>query len=296
MLSKLLGLFKSGSDKPARTAAGNGAVEMPPGRAPLPSPLPRGAFADAYADYVCRHAPQIKVDRLDDGVHLTWPDGGTMRQFLNNAYANYRRDAARIEDIFDTELAAAREAAASMSKDAGLDLALVLPVVKTDEWLATVRGQRGADDDPNKDLLVQPLVPGLIVVHAQDLPSSLEYVKRGDLTGIDEAALTARARTNLQARLPDITVQGADGRYRITLDGFFDVSLVLVAAQWAPQLTLNGDPVFALPCRDELMVCGSDDHEAVTELAALAPRMAAESSYAITGQLLVWRDGALQVL
>jgi hypothetical protein len=295
MLSKLFGLFKSGSDKPAQTLAGNAAVEAPAGRAPLPPALPRGAFADAYAAHVRRHEPQITVERLDEGVHLTWPDGGTMRQFLDNAYTNYRQDAARIEDIFDTELASAREAA-SMGKGGGLDLALVLPVVKTDEWLATVRVQRGPDDDPNKDLVVQPLVPGLIVVHAQDLPSNLAYVKRGDLTGIDEAALTARARANLQARLSDITVQGADGRYRVGLDGFFDVSLVLVAAQWAPQLALNGDPVFALPCRDELMVCGSDDHEAVTELAALAPRMAAESSYAITGQLLVWRGGALQVL
>ena len=76
MLSKLFGLFKSGSDKPAGTSA----AETSSSRPLLPPPLPRGAFADAYANHVRRHAPEIAVTRVDDGVRLDWPDGGTMQQ------------------------------------------------------------------------------------------------------------------------------------------------------------------------------------------------------------------------
>jgi hypothetical protein len=285
MLSKLFGMFKSGPDKSAADAP-----------AVIPTPLSRDAFLDAYVAYVQQHAPEIVITRIDEGVGLAWPDGGTMRQFLNNAYTNYRRDAAAIDDIFDTELASAREAGNAAGRAVPFDLALVMPVVKTDAWLATVIEQRGADIDPDHDLVVQPLVPGLLVVYAQNLPSSIEYVKRGDLGDIDETALDARARANLEARLSSIVVHGDGGRYRVGLDGFFDVSLILVAAKWLPALEFPGDPVFALPARDQLMVCGADDAEAVSELRVIAQHIAADSAYAVGGNLLVLRGEALHAI
>jgi hypothetical protein len=306
MLSKLLGMFKSGSKKSG--------ADTPSGSETYMS---QAEFADAYAAYVRKHAPDINAERVDDGVQLAWPDGGTMRQFLNNAYTNYRRDVAATWVIFDDEIAAARQAAASLSAEQGLDLALLMPVVKTTDWLATVIQQRGeldrepgkaSDNDPNKhsdrhagkdsdkDLIVHPLLGDLIVTYAQDLPKSLEYVKRGDLGGLNEASLRAHALANLEGRSSAFTLVGGEGRYRIELDGFFDVSLILIASTWVQHLSLAGDPVFALPCRDQLMVCGSDDHQAVSELAEMAPRIAAESAYAITGQLLVLRGGILQAL
>jgi hypothetical protein len=288
MLSKLIKLFKSGPDSTADTA---------PAKPVGSAPIPRSQFADAYVVFVRRHAPELTVEREDQGVSLAWADGGSMSQYLNNAYANYRNDPDALTAIFHAELAAARQTANSVDAKQGLDLALVLPVVKTEDWLASVVRQRGADQDRNKDLVVQPLTAGLIVVYAQDLPDSIEYVKRGDLVeGVDEATLSARARTNLEARVPAMTINGADGRYRIELDGFFDVSLMLIVASWVGQLDLTGDPVFALPCRDQLMVCGSLNREAVSELAEIAPHIAADSSYQITNQLLVLRDGQLQVL
>lgn len=310
MLSKLLGMFKSGSKKSG--------TDMPSGSEAYMS---QAEFADAFVAYVRKHAPDIRAKRVDDGVQLDWPDGGTMRLFLNNAYTNYRRDVAALWVIFDDEIAAARQAATSVSAEQGLDLELLMPVVKTTDWLATVIQQRraldedpgkGSEDDPNKharsdadkgsdkgsgkDLVVQPLLGDLIVTYAQDLPKSLEYVKRGDLKGLDEASLCAHALANLEGRSSALTIVGGEGRYRIELDGFFDVSLILIASTWVQHLSLAGDPVFALPCRDQLMVCGSDDHQAVAELAEMAPRIAAESAYAITGQLLVLRGGVLQAL
>jgi len=296
MLSKLLGMFKSGSNKSG-------------GDTPSDTYMSQAEFADAFVAYVRKHASEIKAERVDDSVKLSWADGGTMRLFLNNAYTNYRRDVAALSVIFDDEIAAARQASTSMSAGQGLDLELLMPVVKTTDWLATVIEQRKAlDTDPNKhssggagkgsdkDLVVQPLLGELIVAYAEDLPKSLQYVKRGDLGSLDEAGLRARALANLEGRASALTIVGGEGRYRIELDGFFDVSLILIASTWVQHLSLAGDPVFAVPCRDQLMVCGSDDHQAVAELAEMAPRIAAENAYAISGQLLVLRGGTLQAL
>ena len=296
MLSKLLGMFKSGANKSG-------------GDTPSDTYMSQAEFADAFVAYVRKHASEIKAERVDDSVKLSWADGGTMRLFLNNAYTNYRRDVAALSVIFDDEIAAARQASTSMSAGQGLDLELLMPVVKTTDWLATVIEQRKAlDTDPNKhssggagkgsdkDLVVQPLLGELIVAYAEDLPKSLQYVKRGDLGSLDEAGLRARALANLEGRASALTIVGGEGRYRIELDGFFDVSLILIASTWVQHLSLAGDPVFAVPCRDQLMVCGSDDHQAVAELAEMAPRIAAENAYAISGQLLVLRGGTLQAL
>jgi len=296
MLSKLLGMFKSGSNKSG-------------GDTPSDTYMSQAEFADAFVAYVRKHASEIKAERVDDSVKLSWSDGGTMRLFLNNAYTNYRRDVAALSVIFDDEIAAARQASTSLSGEQGLDLELLMPVVKTTDWLATVIEQRKAlDTDPNKhssggagkgsdkDLVVQPLLGELIVAYAEDLPKSLQYVKRGDLGSLDEAGLRARALANLEGRASALTIVGGEGRYRIELDGFFDVSLILIASTWVQHLSLAGDPVFAVPCRDQLMVCGSDDHQAVAELAEMAPRIAAENAYAISGQLLVLRGGTLQAL
>jgi len=308
MLSKLLGMFKSGSKKSG-------------GDTPSETYMSQAEFADAFVAYVRKHAPDIRAERVDDSAKLSWSDGGTMRLFLNNAYTNYRRDVAALGVIFDDEIAAARQASTSMGAEQGLDLDLLMPVVKTTDWLATVIEQRRAlDDDPgkgvnqdpnkhsssdadkgsgkrsDKDLIVQPLLGELIVAYAEDLPKSLQYVKRGDLGGLDEASLRARALANLEGRASALTIVGGEGRYRVELDGFFDVSLILIASTWVQHLSLAGDPVFAVPCRDQLMVCGSDDHQAVAELAEMAPRIAAENAYAISGQLLVLRGGTLQAL
>ena len=122
-------------------------------------------------------------------------------------------------------------------------------------------------------------------------------MKRQDLEGVcDEAQLVAQAMDNLTRRMPAMEVVGGDGRYRIALDGFFDASLILVSDEWTGPLALRGEPVFAIPSRDQLMVCGSDDEKAVAELADIAPRIAADDAYAISARVLMLRDGVFRMI
>lgn len=130
--------------------------------------------------------------------------------------------------------------------------------------------------------MTRPLVSDLIIVFAQDLPDTIRYVKSRDLEGVcEEAQVVSRAMSNLAARVPALEPVGSDGRYRIELDGFFDASLILVASDWIQPLALEGEPVFAIPCRDQLMVCGSANSEAVAELEEIASVIASSEAYGI---------------
>ena len=255
-----------------------------------PAMLNRGEFADHYVAMLTRDAPELTAERVDGHVQLRWDGGGTMRQFMGNAFAQYRAEPDALEPILAAQLAAAR---ASARPKTGLDLTLVLPLIKSTSWLATAIAQAGE----GAHLVVRPFVADLILVFAENLPDTIAYVKRQDLDGVcDEAQLVAQAMDNLTRRMPSMEVVGGDGRYRIALDGFFDASLILVSTEWTSPLALRGDPVFAIPSRDQLMVCGSDDEKAVAELADIAPRIAADDAYAISDSVLMLRDGVFRMV
>ena len=250
----------------------------------------REQFADHYVWMLAEQAPELTAERVDTDVRLRWSDGGTMNQFLRNAYAQYLADPDSIEPILEAQLAAAR---ATATAQGGLDLDRVLPLIKSTAWLATAIAQVGE----GATFVTRPLVADLIIVFAQDLPDTIAYVKIKDLEGVcDEAELAARAMSNLSRRVALMKVNGGDGRYRIELDGLFDASLILVVAEWIGSLDLEGDPVFAIPSRDQLMVCGSANAEAVVELAEIAPQIAGSDAYAISGRLLTLRNGVFEMI
>jgi len=266
-------LFGGRHDAPAQTGA----------------PLGRAQFADHYVRMLARLAPEIAAERVDGDVRLRWPDGGTMTQFLGNAYTQFLVNPGDLDALLAAQLASARATA----QVEGLDLARVMPLIKSRAWLATATEQAG----DRADFVLRPLIADLIVVYAQDLPDTISYVRGTDLDGVcDEAQLTARALANLSERVPALQIVGGEGRYRIELDGFFDASLILVAAEWLDDIAIEGDPVFAIPTRDQLMVCGAADPDAVAGLAEIAQRITQSDAYDISGRLLTLRNGALQAI
>ncbi|MGK6355439.1 hypothetical protein ACMGDH_09435 [Sphingomonas sp. DT-207] len=255
-----------------------------------PNVLNREQFADHYVKVFAEKAPELSAERDGVDIRMRRADGGTINLFLGNAHAQYRNEPEVLEALIEAHLASAR---ASAAPQAPLDLNLVLPLIKSRSWLATAAAQIGDD----VDLVIRPFVSDLIIVPVQDLPSTMAFVKRQHLEGVcDEAQLFARAMSNLAGRAAGLQAIGGNGRYRIELDGFFDASLILVAADWIGQLDLEGDPVFAIPCRDQLMVCGSDDAEAVAELAEIAPQIATAEAYDISAELLTLKGGKIEIV
>ena len=248
-------------------------------------------FADRYIDFVKQRMPDIQAVRVGSAVTLTWPDGGTMNHFMKNAYASYEQDPEALARIFEAHLANALEVSSGSKV---LDPALILPVIKTTDWLSATMQQRGHPATEDRALIVHPLAGDLITVYAQDLAASIEYIKRGDLTEtIGEVQLREQALANLLQRSSSLHLAGGDGRYRIELDGLFDSSLMLVASAWIDKVQIAGNPVFAVPCRDQLMVCGEEDLDAVAMLAEVAPQIAKDSSYPVSAKLFILSGGEI---
>lgn len=269
--------------------------------APL-QPVSVAAYAEGYATHVRLALPGTHVE-VEHGatpgltrVHWTFPDGGKVSTFLGNAYARYLQQPEAMNALFAEHLADARR---TQEADDSTELSRILPVLKTTEWVSASQAQLASSNAPADQFPVLGKLPGsLVLAYVEDTPEAMRYItpSRQKRIDTDFAALNDTALENLKAFLPQLRVEGGGGRYAARLDHNYDASMVLVFEHWRDRLSVPGDPVFAIAARDELLICGSEDHESVAALRDMAREIAAKSAYGLTSELFVWRDGRLQVL
>lgn len=259
------------------------------------------AFAKAYASAAQARFPgtevQIEQATTPAGVKVHWvmPDGMRVNQFLGNAYAAYQKAPADIDAIIGAHLDATPT---GQEADPATRRGNILPLVKTTMWLTTSLKQLDAAGIENKEAFItEPLTDELLVAFVEDKPDAMSYVAPGELEALEltREALMPLALDNLRRQLPALTVEGQNGRYGVRADGNYDASFIFLAQEWRDRVEIDGEPVIALPARDELLVCGSRDGDSVRALRDMAARIMAQSAYGLSAQLYTWQDGKLVV-
>ncbi|ANN68838.1 DUF1444 family protein [Bordetella bronchialis] len=262
-------------------------------------PLDAREFARAYADAARARFPKegvgVEADAEGDGIQVRWslPDGQQVTQSLGNAYAAYAKAPADLDAILAAHLDAAP---AGAKPDAASRRAAILPVVKTRMWLtASTRQLQSAGAGDGERFVAEPLTQDLMTVYVEDRPDAMSYVAPDHLAdlGLAREALPPLARENLRRLLPQLTIEGEDGCYGVRLDGNYDASLVFLTDEWRDRVEIEGDPVVAIPAREELLVCGTKDRHGQNRIRNIAAHIMARSPYGLSAMLYVWRDGVL---
>ncbi|AOB32886.1 hypothetical protein AKI39_22305 [Bordetella sp. H567] len=256
-------------------------------------------FAQAYADAARARFPKdgvgVEADTAGEGVQVRWslPDGSQVTQSLGNAYTAYTKAPADLDAILAAHLDAAP---AAVKPDAATRRAALLPVVKTKMWLAaSTRQLQSAGAGDGDRFVAEPLTDELMTVYVEDRPDAMSYVAPDHLAGLElpRDALMPLARENLRRLLPQLTIEGEDGCYGVRLDGNYDASLVFLTEDWRDRVEIEGDPVLAIPAREELLVCGTKDRHGQNRIRNIAAHIMARSPYGLSALLYVWRDGML---
>jgi uncharacterized protein YtpQ (UPF0354 family) len=258
-------------------------------------------FAQAYARAAEARFAGAKVTIEEAataaGTKLRWtmPSGMEVNQFLGNAYAAYENSPKDLDAIIAAYLDAAP---AGDEQDVATRRSNILPLVKTVMWRsASLKQLEAAGMKDNNPFLTEPLTAELLTVYVEDKPDAMSYVSAADLSSLDlrQEDLRVLALENLRRMVPEITLQGGSGRYGVRLDGNYDASMVFLAEEWRSQVEIDGDPVIAVPAREELLVCGSNDPQSIASLRNMAAQIMAQSPYGLSAQLYTWRDGTLVV-
>ena len=176
----------------------------------------------------------------------------------------------------------------------------LVPIVKDRKWLAKIRDSlkaRGAKEPPGD--FFDDLNEQLVVVYAEDNPQSIRYLTPKHMSdfGVAHGEVRGLAVENLRRMLPKIEVLPGPLVSMIKADGNYEASLLLFDVLWSSgQIRVDGDYVVAVPSRDILLVTGSRNSAGIAKLRELAAQMARQSSYYLTNELLVYRQGSFQRL
>ncbi|HYC70925.1 MAG TPA: DUF1444 family protein [Opitutaceae bacterium] len=257
----------------------------------------KGEFTREYVAAVRAAAPGLKLEvvRLLE-VKATAPDGHESTAYLDNAYDEYRQAPASKAAIFARH--AQTLAAAATPLPDKVDRTRIVPVVKDRGWIAESRQamkDRGAKN--GDEVFFETLGPDVVVMYAEDRPTSIRYLSAKDLdqAEVSRAELRALACDNLKRLLPSPNRHGADGFYMMTLDGTFEASLLLYPKIWTPeQMPVKGEVVVAIPNRDMLIATGSEDAAGLEKMRALVEKSWQTGSYRLTRKLFVFRGDHLE--
>jgi hypothetical protein len=179
----------------------------------------------------------------------------------------------------------------------------LLPVIRPSSWLEATRSQLHAAGATDAQIatslpIAMPLGADLILVFAEDGAENVRFLAPGDLDQFNLSgaeAVKAVAMENLRKKLPSLQIEGGAGRYRLHLDGTYESSMMLALNEktWAG-LGLRGHAIVALPSRDTVLICGSEDKESVATLREYARKIHGAVDHAISAKLYAFRDGRFE--
>lgn len=274
LLGKLRSLFGGGSD-------------------PLLTP---DEFTRDVAALLRKKRPDLEVEIVGE---MEIKIGGSFRSFLNNAYDLYRRDPAGKKQIINDVLATGLEAIERSGQQVKREQ--IVPVIKDRAWLEESRmamAERGGEAIP--DPVHEEYNPELLICYAEDSERGIRYLQDKDLeeAGIAREGLRELAVANLNRLLATVKCQGVEGLYMMTADGTYEASLILFDEIWSDgKLQVQGETVVAIPCRDLLLVTGSENAEGLAKLAEIAAETVEnDAPYRLTSTLFVHRGGKFVAL
>lgn len=267
-----------------------------------PAVLTVREYAERYAARVRSHYPDadVHIDHADSAAltRVCWKDrsGASVAQFMGNGYSRYQRQPDILEVLLDEQLSKA--VGPPLSDGSGAGSSKIFPVVKSESWYRSALERLRAADaaEPERQFVVEPLAGDLIVVYVEGGLERADYLTpaQRDARGLEGDALSRTALGNLASLLPSLKVAGAFGRYMVRLDSHYDASMVLLFDRWRDAIRVPGEPVFAIPARNELLVCGSEDTESVGVLRSMAAAIAGQSAHGLSRRLFAYRDGGLE--
>lgn len=226
----------------------------------------------------------VTVDRTELSVTFALPDGTRSTSYPDNLHAALGQATSAAER--DAILAGfvsgliADLSAPSAAEDAPLDMTRLMPVLRDRDYGA------GLGTAPP---LSRPFFGGMAVFLVEDQPNSARFVTPDTAaeTGLDFAALEARATANLTRLTPPPQILG-DGIYLLQVDGFYEASYLLNTPFWQNIDRQIGTIVAAAPARDVVVFVDGELPGATADLAAIIAANAPELAYPLSPALLRW--------
>ncbi|MFT3866894.1 MAG: DUF1444 family protein [Nibricoccus sp.] len=251
-------------------------------------------YTAQYAKKLTELYPQMQVTVSAD-LELSIKVGDTYdsKHWLDNSFFEYRFSPQNFDEIV------ARYGKAALPQESSkIELDRIVPVIKDTEWIretnAAIKASSGAE---MIDYVKEDICDGLVILYAQDRGETITYlhVEEVKKLGLSLERLHTMALKNLQGRLQKIERHDLNGVYYYTAGGTYESSLILYPWIWGKDnFELAGQPVFAVPTRDVLIITSSDDQAGIGKIRSAVEKIYANKpSYRLTGNLFHIANGKI---
>lgn len=258
------------------------------------APLSKRALLERLAQRIqeLHGIKQTRINVAEECVEWLSDNDLSGTAFIDNLWVEYQSQPTALDDLIQSHLDVISSIITAEAVPLDERKLSFFPLIKPRAWLDGYAEQLKAigtlSEQEIKDQVAHHVLNDeLIVTYVEDKPSQLSFLsvsESQELGGIE--ALHALCRENFMAqKLPDVQVEGANGRYALRLDGFFDATLILFLAEFLPQMALTGQPLIAIPSREELLICGDGADEDIWTLQGMAEEINAQTAYPISSYL-----------
>lgn len=259
--------------------------------------LGRAGFQAKVQSSLQASLPEADISVIENfKISLVLPGRETQTIYLDNAFHAYSaEDPERRHELIARYL----RSWVAITKPQETALDMVVPMVKSRAWLSDMQDALTDASSGISLLLSEPLNDELHIVYAINSADSIAYASSEQITGLglQVQELRAEATRNMRGLIPGITIERGPLVSMVVAGGDFEASLILFPDLWEREAArMKGRPVFAIPARDLLLFADSANVLGIDELRALAVRMHAESTYPLTDDLFVVKEGEFEIL
>lgn len=239
---------------------------------------------------------QVSIDASQNRITYTTNEDISGSWFVDNIWTQYQQNPHDLESLLNAHARSLEQSLQADEKPLNERSAQFFPVIKAVDWLESSKAQMrelgGEPDKIERAFAYRVLNAELVLAYVEDKPDSIGFLSMDDadaLGGME--CLHDLAMSNLmQQKVPSVQIQGGDGRYALRADGFFDATMSMALSSFLPHMALQGQPLIAIPSREELLICGDAVDEDVWTLLGMAEDIYAQASYSISPRLFRVHD------
>jgi uncharacterized protein YtpQ (UPF0354 family) len=210
--------------------------------------------------------------------------------YLDNAWNYYRQDPKLLPELVEHYVASL----SSLVDPPAPQAANIVPAIRSRHFLDQMLGLQAEKGHQHH---YDSLAEGLVVFYVHDDPSGMRFLPKIELLElVGDQDLRALSLANLSRILPQPEIVTTDGIYFVSCGGDYESSLILQESFWdLPVFEFAGNPVFAVPARDVLLVTSTGHAGSVANLRSYAEKVFADSSYSISPLLYVKTARGIEV-
>ncbi len=246
------------------------------------------SIAKFYLEALEKRYPNVEFSMHDAQTIIALTNSWNIQISLDNLLRDAKNSTGNLEELIEPYL---KSLDSMLNPKQGLDLNRIVPIIKPKKYLEEVETHRGINSIAPRDEVYEFYNDELLIVYAEDLESSIRYLRKDEILNINfqESDLKALAIQNLDRMLTSIKKKGADGIYFLIAGGDYEASIILIEDILSKEnFDIDGDIVISIPNRDMLLITGSNDVANIKKIKNLASNTYNNGSHNLSPYLFIW--------